>query len=350
MGISGTTLKWFESYLTDRVQHIQINGKTSSARKVSYGVPQGSVLGPILFLIYIIPLGHLIDQGTTPRHGYADDNQLYVALPISLARLRILNLEDCLVLVQDWLTVNKLKGNPTKTELKLFGSQRTLNSLNIQALAVAGLEVSVSPDPVRNLGVMFDQTLSMGPHVNKVVQCATFQIRNIGRMRKLLTQEATKLLVQSTVISRLDYCNSLLVGADEKVLDKLQKVQNHAARVITRTRKGEHITPVLMTLHWLPIRERIKFKVMLLVFKARNGLAPPYISELLPSYDPGRSLRSEDKCLLKLPRYRLETYGGRSFLVQAAKLWNELSDELRKAKTVAIFKRGLKTHLFRQCF
>ncbi|MCG8431411.1 MAG: reverse transcriptase family protein, partial [Candidatus Omnitrophica bacterium] len=346
IGIRGTALEWFRSYLTNRTQHVQINGTWSTARELLYGVPQGSVLGPLLFLIYILPLGKLIDQGATPRHGYADDTQLYVALPIRILQQELLHLEDNLCTVQKWLTVNKLKGNPSKTEAKLFGSNNALNSLNIQTLSVAGTGVSVSADPVRNLGVIFDQTLSMSSHVNRVVQCATFHLRNIGRMRKFLTESATKLLVQSTVMSRLDHCNSLLIGIDDKVLGKLQKVQNLAARIITRSKKYDHITPVLRSLHWLPVCRRVQFKVLLLVFKALNGLSPSYISDLLPLYVPGRSLRSADKGLLRVPRYRLETYGGRSFTVQACRLWNRLDPGLRGAGDVRAFRRGLKTHLF----
>ena len=350
IGIDGIPLKWFRSYLTERKQHVCINGTRSAPQTLNYGVPQGSVLGPILFLIYILPLSHLIDRFGTPRHGYADDNQLYVSLPVTEAASRIIDLESCLVDIQDWLTINKLKGNPSKTEIKLFGLQRVIDSLDVESLVVAGVQVSLSCGPVRNLGVYFDQTLSMESHINYIVKSATYHLRNIGRVRRRLTTSATKELVQSLVISRLDYGNSLLAGVNDQLLHKLQLVQNCAARIITRTRLRDHITPVLRSLHWLPIPYRINFKVLLMVFKAKNKLAPSYISDILPSYVPGRSLRSENHALLVIPRYRLEAFGGRSFAVYASRLWNSLDTITRNSSTVSEFKRRLKTKLYGQCF
>jgi len=233
--------------------------------------------------------------------------------------------------------------------MKLFGLQRMLDSLDIKSLEVAGVQVTPTLGPVRNLGVYFDQTLSMESHISHTVKSATFHLRNIGRARRRLTTSATKELVQSLVISRLDYGNSLLAGVSQQHLHKLQLVQNYAARIITRTRLHEHIKPVLRELHWLTIPYRIHFKTLLTVYKAKNDLAPSYITDILPSYVPGRSLRSSDQGLLSIPRYRLEAYGGRSFTVFAGKLWNSLASQIRNSPTISVFKSRLKTHLFRQC-
>ena len=173
----------------------------------------------------------------------------------------------------------------------------------------------MSLEPVCNLGVQFDDTLSRASHVNNVVKCAHLHLRTISRIRSCLTQDTAKLLTQSLVLSRLDYCNSLLAFASEQLLHKLQLTQNCAARVVTRTRRYEHITPILQDLHWLPVKEQIVFKVLLFVYKCLHGDAPKYLTSLLLPYEPGRSLRSEGKSLLHVPRYHLETYGGKSFSV-----------------------------------
>ena len=133
-------------------------------------------------------------------------------------------------------------------------------------------------------------------------------------------------------------------------MDKLQRVQNTAARLITRTRKSDHITPVLMELHWLPVEFRSQYKLLLYVFKALNNLAPVYLKELIKPYKPARSLRSESASLLQVPSTRTKTYGERRFDKVAASLWNSLPVHLRVARSIAIFKKGLKTHLFRQAF
>ena len=149
--------------------------------------------------------------------------------------------------------------------------------------------------PIGNLGVMFDTTISMSAQINKMVKTSSFHLRNIGHVRKRLTESTAKQLVQSLVISRLDYCNNLLCGLPSEMLAKLQLVQNNAARLITRTKRREHITPVLIKLHWLPIKARIDFKIILLVFKAINDKAPDYIRSLLVDYNPRRALRSANK-------------------------------------------------------
>ena len=180
------------------------------------------------------------------------------------------------------MSQNKLKLNNDKTEIILFGSKKhLLAELNIKSLSVAGTDVSVATEPVRNLGAMFDSQLIMAPHVKSVVKKSSFHMRNIGKARRVLTEDATKTVMQSLVMSRLDYCNALLIGIQQDLIAKLQQLQNSAARIVLRTRKYEQITPVLIKLHWLPIKFRIQFKVLLLVYKALNGLAPKYIKELL---------------------------------------------------------------------
>ena len=160
-----------------------------------------------------------------------------------------------------------------------------------------------------------------------------FHLRNIGKARRVLTEDATKTVMQSLVMSHLDYCNALLIGIQQDLIAKLQRLQNSAARIVSRTRKYEHITPVLIKLHWLLIKFRIQFKVLLLVYKALNGLAPKYIKELLVHYKPRRHLRLK--------------FGDRAFSISAPRLWNALPQHLKGSTTCQAFKKCLKTHLFR---
>ena len=165
------------------------------------------------------------------------------------------------------MSQNKLKLNNDKTEIILFGSKKHLAELNIKSLSVAGIDVSVASEPVRNLGAMFDSQLIMAPHVKSVVKKTSFHLRNIGKARRVLIEDATKTAMQSLVMSRrLDYCNALPIVIQQDLIAKLQRLQNSAARKVSRTGKYEHITPVLIKLHWLPIKFRIQFKVLLLVY------------------------------------------------------------------------------------
>jgi hypothetical protein len=184
--------------------------------------------------------------------------------------------------------------------------------------------------------------------VTAVCKSAYYQLHNIGSIRKYLSRDVAAQLIHSFVTSRLDYCNSLLYGISDKSLKRLRKVQNTAARIVTLSRKYDHITPVLKTLHWLPVHLRIDFKILLLKYKVVNGVAPAYLCELLVPYVPARSLRSSSVILLVVPKTRTTTYGDRSFSAVAPKLWNGLPDVIRTADSVQSFKRLLKTHLFVQ--
>ena len=157
-------------------------------------------------------------------------------------------------------------------------------------------------------------------------------------------------MVHAFISSKLDYCNSLYSGLDQSLLHRLQLVQNAAARLLTGKRKFDHISPVLASLHWLPVAFRIDFKILLLVFKGLNGLAPQYLTELLDLYVPARTLRSSGQVLLVPPKTKLKTKGDRAFMAAAPRLWNSLPEHIRSASSVEVFKSFLKTHLFSLAF
>ena len=177
------------------------------------------------------------------------------------------------------MTNNMLKLNQGKTELIVISSKfRPKPAISYVSV---GDEQIVPKSSARNLGVIFDECCSMVEHVNKICKTSYYHLRNISKIRKYLTEETTEIFVHAFVSSKLDYCNSLLYGLPKHMISSLQSVQNTAARVVTVTKKFDHITPVLIQLHWLPVHFRILFKVLLLVYKALNGMAPLYITELL---------------------------------------------------------------------
>ena len=222
--------------------------------------------------------------------------------------------------------------------------------ISIPSITVNGVIVPVLNEPVGNLGAVFDPNMNMSAHVSKVIKSANYHLRNIGNIRKFLNTDTTKSAIVSLVTSRLDYCNGLLCGLTDELLCRLQNVQNNSARVVSGSKNSDHITPVLKDLHWLPIRKRIEFKILLLTFKCTQGCAPLYLRELLVKQANTRTLRSNTKNLLQIPLTYLKRFGDRAFCSYAPRIWNELPDDIEAADSVQNFKKQLKTLLFRKEF
>ena len=247
------------------------------------------------------------------------------------------------------MSLNELKINGDKTELLINGSQFR-PTLQFPPVSLDDGPVILPSKYARNICVTFDSVLNFERHITDICKSCYFNIRNIYRIRKFLSTEHTKILVNAFVTSRLDNCNSLLYGLPCYLLHKLQLVQNCAARLILGGSKFDHITPLLRELHWLPVEHRITFKLLLITFKALNNLAPCYITNLLHLYTPNRLLRSSSKFLLQVPKSNLKTYGDRAFSVCAPKLWNCLPSYIRRRSSVSTFKSSLKTYLFKRYF
>ena len=215
-GIVGTVLKWFASYLSNRRQAVKIGAAISSFVSLAFGVPQGSVLGPILFTLYTTPLGEIIKRHGLNFHLYADDTQLYIlfrpkdAVSQESARAKI---EACAEDIRRWMNNNLLKLNEDKTELIIITSNHTNSSFTIK---IGNDTISPSdeiPDPPKNLGVYFDKNLSFVKHLKKVVGAINFAFYNIGKIRKYLDRPSCESLINGLTCSRLNYCNTLFYGA-----------------------------------------------------------------------------------------------------------------------------------------
>ncbi|XP_053365173.1 uncharacterized protein LOC128535324, partial [Clarias gariepinus] len=252
----------------------------------------------------------------------------------------------CLADISFWMAAHQLKLNLSKTELLFI----PCDSSPGQDLVISMDNNQITPSTTaRNLGVTVDNHLSFSPHIANLTRSCRFLLYNIRRIRPFLSSQATQVLVQSLVISRLDYCNSLLAGLPLSTIRPLQLIQNAAARLVFNLPKFSHTTPLLRSLHWLPVAARIKFKTLMLAYKAKNGPAPTYLSALITPRTAPRSLRSSSTARLIPPSLRDRgRHSSRLFSVLAPRWWNELPLDVRTSDTLTIFKRRLKTHLFLQ--
>ena len=344
-GVRGTSWKWVDSYLKERSQYVRVGDTVSSSVGCYYGVPQGSVLGPLLFTIYTSPIANVIAPFSNVHHAqYADDTQLYIALNSDRA-FTVIN--DCFQSVHRWLDANGLCLNPDKSEAIVIGtSARQRSELKIKDVTIAGVPVPVTRT-VKSLGVTVDNTLSFDDHVNNVCKAAHFHIRALRHIRRCVSVDDAKTVATAMVSSRLDYCNSILYGTSSSNLNKLQRVQNALARTVLMTRKRDHITPVLANLHWLPVTARIQFKIALLTFKTLTTHQPSYIDDLLQQHRSSRQLRSSAHNLLEIPRMRTG-FAQRSFTYSAPHIWNTLPRDITGNLNVSTntFKKKLKTFYY----
>ena len=345
-GIHDIALSWFKSYLDGRSQTVTTESLSSQPVTVRYGVPQGSVLGPVLFTLYTQPLSFVIERHNLNFHFFADDTQLLnSAKPEDIDEL-LASISCCFLDIKNWMTENKLKLNSDKTEALLVGTRQKLASLSVTDLQLGDATVPFS-STVKSLGMFLDSTLSMQPHISFLIKTCFFHLRRIATIRRYLTPEACTKLVITLLFSRLDYCNSLLAGLPAASIQGLQRVQNCAARLVLKKKKSDHISPLLYSLHWLPIQNRILYKLASLCYKCLNDSAPDYLISCLEIYTKPRPLRSAaHKLNLTIPRTKLVTAGQRAFTYSGPSAWNTLPLQLRQSSNFNIFKTGLKTHLF----
>ena len=352
-GISGTCLNWFKSYLTSRKCKVKVGEEYSTPKDLNFSVPQGSCAGPVLYLSYASTMKEVISSSIS-LYGYADDHAIvdHFKADDRVEELQCINnIENCMVNIKKWMDSNRLKMNDTKTEYIQFGNKRQLQKCHSDSINVNDVVVKKSCD-IKYLGVWLDDTLSFRTHITKKCRTAMLNLQRLKLIRSSLTVDVCKTLVQGLVISHLDYANAVLVGLPRYELNKLQRVQNIAAKLVLKKRKYDSATECRRELHWLPISARIDFKIILLVFKCLNNMAPSYLQSLIRLKTTNREgLRSsKDNLLLEVPFTLRKTFAERSFSIYGPKTWNELPYQIKKNTKLFAFKSCLKTYLFKKSY
>ena len=364
-GIDGSVLSWISSYLSSRTFAVSAHGKLSPPTPLAHGVPQGSVLGPLLFILYTTPLSTLISSTSVDHHLYADDTQLYISFKPSFFSDVENSLKSTFTAVSKWMAANLLALNSSKTEFLIIGCPKQLAKLTSSHIALTPDTTITASSSARNLGFVFDTHLTYHDQISALTKACYFHIRDLRRIRPCLDTQTASRIATSLVQSKLDYCNSLYLNLPACELNRLQLVQNALARTVCNTSRRTHITPALQSLHWLKIRERIAYKVMSITYNTIQTHKPNYLARLV-SIQPPRATRSSGLITLSRPPLSSSLkILDRSFSYTAPRLWNDLPGHLRQPclsvdksspaiPTVALsrqaFHSRLKTHLFCQSY
>ena len=343
-GVAGAALSWIRSYLTGRCQRITVGHCHSTDQSIISGVPQGSVLGPLLFTTYISPIGQLINSHGILHQQYADDTQLFISVSSAARTACIAQLEHCLSALHCWFCLNGMSLNPDKSDAIWFTTaQRSKSLVPATSINVAGTLVTTS-DKITTLGVTLDSHLSFNPHIAAISRSCNYHIRSLRHIRSSLTDDMAKSVAVALVSSRLDYANSILYGTSQANIHKLQRIQNSLAKLVLKN-PDTSSSAALKTLHWLPIMRRIDFKICTLTYKLIHTHTPSYLASLIHARAHTRALRSSDQDLLHQP-FASTAIGSKAFQVAAPTVWNSIPVNIRHAQSLNSFRRLLKTHLF----
>ena len=336
-GIQGIELEWFTNYLNNRRQYVKINNCNSSELNIKCGVPQGSLLGPVLFNLYMVPLFKIFTEMGITYHSYADDTQFYFVSENVVESVCLV--ETLLGRLSDWFQTCKLKLNAAKTQIMVVNN----NKKDIYKFEV--VESDISPaSKVSNLGILIDDQLSLKIQIDDVCRKALYHLRLISKNSKFLTPESLKKSITAFVLSRLNYCCTLYFGLPDYLIQKLQYVQNSAARLISGTRMSDHISPVINGLGWLTMVNFVRYRILVVMYSCLCSEMPNYLTEILYVHSSIQTTRLSSKICLSVPLVRSK-YGERAFSVCGPKLWNALPDTIKLTPTFALFKAKLRRHL-----
>ena len=350
-GINSRALDWLESFVRGRTQSVRIGSLRSEWRVIGTGVPQGSVLGPLLYVLFTADVLEVAGRAGAGVQQYADDTQAYRHCKASEAMHALIELVNTIAEIKDWMSSNRLKLNPSKTQYIWIGNKIQLAKIDRQALLqrFPGIVFETS---VIDLGVVIDEELKMDAHVGRITRSCFYQLRQIRTICQSLSDSAIRTLIHSFVVTRIDYCNSVLSGITAVQTERVQRILNAAARLVLRIPKFAPVSMLIRdNLHWLPAVQRIKFKILQLVANCIHQRAPLYLQELcvLVSAVPGRrQLWSADQFCLVVNRCRLSSMQRRGFALAGPLAWNDLPVAVRVsiARNRNSYRTLIKTHLF----
>lgn len=341
-GTSASATVWFRSYLSERVQSVRVGPHLSDMQRVTHGVPQGSILGPLLFNLYVNEISSMCKD--CKIESFVDDSKLFLSFSISDIAESMNKLNADLKRVAAWCCSNSLLINPEKTKFLLFGTKQALAKINLPPLQFLGEELT----PVRcakDLGIIMDECLSFTDHTQNLTSKLMGSLCQISRVQHLFDKKTLISIINSLVFSKLYYCSTVWGGTFKENIRKLQLVQNFAARIISGKRKFDHISSTIKDLGWLSVQDMLAYRDAQMVYKIINGSVPLYLKNFVKRRSDVHYRSTRNSHNLDIPKCRT-SFAQRSFGYRAIKLWNSLPNNVRESTSLNTFKQSLKTWLF----
>lgn len=348
--ISPMVINWFHSYLYGRRQRVRLEESFSSWCNTSAGVPQGGVLSPLLFSIFINSISQNISSS---YHLYADDLQLYRHAPLDQLAVAVQAINLDLTKIAMWSNAHGLKVNPLKTQVIIIGSTRKICKVDwdlLPRVVFDGVTIPFS-DTVKNLGITFDKGLTWGPQLAITSRKMFASASSLRKLRNFLPTTTKIALAQSLLLPILDYADVCYLDLTEDQLNKLERLQNFCIRFIFGLRKYDHVSAFRTRLKWLPIRLRRNAHILSLLFSILfHPSAPRYLQERFRYFKDSHtlSLRSSDNFKLKMPAHSTSFYD-LSFTVEGARLWNALPLHIKRSPSLNIFKEKVRDYYLKLC-
>lgn len=339
-GIGGNVLEWIKTYLKDRMQQVRIGNNCSKLMRIEYGVPQGSVLGPLLFIIYINDIIKICPEGYSIKM-FADDTLIYVvgegSAEIEGKMSLIFNR------VEEWMRLNMLKLNASKTKFMVLRSIRKELKGKIVLKCLDGTEIE-HVEVIKYLGIIIDEKLRFKDHCDYMLKKIGKKTGFLNRIGNYISAYTRCIIYKSIIAPHFEYCATLLIDMGETQLNKLQVIQNRAMRVILQCNRYTKIEHMLQALQFMSIKQRLYYNVCIFIFKIIHNMAPKYLRDRLEVIhnEDGRRTRQEGIIAIKFVRTRSAQ---KSVCYEGVKLYNALPAEIRNCERIEVFKRMLKKHV-----
>jgi len=337
--------QWFCNYLSGRSFSVSFNAQTWQNIDMDSRLPQGSTLGQLMYIIYASELQVVVERHGGVFHSFADDTQLSKATRVEDIQAAKQAIVNCIKSIQDWSSSHRLKLNAAKSEVIWLGTRQQLAKLNEADRTLQIDNAVLKPSTViRNLGVLIDEQLSMDTNARQCAKTCFFHLRRIRQLHRYVDCETLYMLVRALVLSRLDYCNSLFASSFKSRIKRLQRVQDAAARLLCNAPPRAHASSLRKQLHWLPVSNRIQYKLCTIMFDVQHDRAPEYIMDLCVPCQDSR-LRSAARGNFEVRGTKLKLTAG-DFSVAGPHHYNTLPTLLRQAGLRVTFCSKLKTDFF----